>query len=183
MFRNAPMLRWALSNTGSATWRRVHLVASSLRKPERDVLAFNRHMGVVAGATISFGVTPPCGRALISLTARAGLSQDDVDAIWDRDGRIIELLNRVAHLRIATLPRTQFARELTPRQREVLQLVGAGKTAPEIAGLMGISPVTIEKHLKLAREQLGADTSAQAVLKAAIQSQIFLPGNEAESAT
>lgn len=180
LFRDAPMLRWALSNTGVCSWRRVHLVASALKPREREVLAFNRKMDVVAGMTISFGLTPPCGRSIISLTARPGLDQAAVDALWEREGRQIELLNRVVHLKIATLPRTHFARQLTPRQREVLQLVGAGKTSAEIAILMGVSPVTIEKHLRLAREQLGAETSAQALLKAAVQSQIFLPCPVAE---
>ncbi len=184
LFRHAPMLRWAQSNAGVSSWKRVQIVASSLKPKEREVIAFNRQMGVVAGVTISFGVTPPCGRSIIGLTGRPGLDQDEVDAIWERDGKQIELLNRVAHLKIATLPRTQFARQLTPRQREVLQLVGAGKTSAEIAELMGVSPVTIEKHLRLAREQLGAETSAQALLKAAVQSQIFLPPTlHAESAT
>ena len=86
----------------------------------------------------------------------------------------------MAHLKIATLPRTHFARQLTPRQREVLQLVGAGKTAAEIADLMGVTPVTIEKHLRLAREGLGAETSAQALLKAAVQGQIYLPAAETD---
>ncbi len=175
LFRDAPMLRWAQSNTGSATWQRVLRIESALSRREKDVIAFNRKMGVIAGVTISFGVTPPCGRSVISLTARPGLDQAAVDAIWEVQGRQIELLNRIAHLKIATLPRTRFARHLTPRQREVLQLIGAGKTTAEIAELLGVSPVTIEKHLRLAREELGAETSAQALLKAAVQSQIFLP--------
>ncbi len=184
LFRDAPMLRWAQSHTGACTWRRVHLVASTLTPREREVIAFNRKMGVTAGVTISFGVAPPCGRSVIALTAKPGMDQEAVDSLWEREGRQIELLNQVTNLKIATLPRTHFARQLTPRQREVLQLVGAGKTSAEIAILMGVSQVTIEKHLRLAREQLGADTSAQALLKAAVQSQIFLPRSiEEEGAT
>ena len=175
LFRDAPMLRWARSNLGAASWSRVRDVPSAVTPREREVIAFNRKMGVLAGYTISLGRTPPCGRAVISLAARPGLDQEAVDAIWEEDGREIELLNRVAHLKIANLPRTRFARELTPRQREVLQLIGAGKTAGEIANVMGVSQVTIEKHLRLAREQLGAETSAQALLKAAVQGQIFVP--------
>jgi LuxR family transcriptional regulator len=183
LYRDSPMLRWAQSNSGSCSWRRVQLVESALNPGERDVIALNRQMGITAGVTISFGVTPPCGRSVIGLTARHGLDQADVDTLWETDGRAIELMNHVAHLKIATLPRTHFARRLTPRQREVLQLVGAGKTAPEIAALMGVSQVTIEKHLRLARQELGAETSAQALLKAAVQSQIFVPRESKEEAT
>ncbi|MEM6823738.1 MAG: LuxR family transcriptional regulator [Pseudomonadota bacterium] len=174
LFRDAPMLKWAQSNLGAASWSSFQGDETTLEPRERDVIAFNRQMGVIAGYTISLGRTPPCGRAVISLTAHARLDQDAVDDIWAENGREIELFNRVAHLKIANLPRTRFARQLTPRQREVLQLIGAGKTASEIAGLMGVSQVTIEKHLRLAREQLGADTSAQALLRAAVQGQIFV---------
>ncbi|MGC3974221.1 MAG: response regulator transcription factor [Nitrospira sp.] len=36
--------------------------------------------------------------------------------------------------------------ELTPRQREVLQLIAEGRTIKEIAALLNISPKTVEFH-------------------------------------
>ncbi len=36
--------------------------------------------------------------------------------------------------------------ELTPRQREVLQLIAEGRTIKEIASLLNISPKTVEFH-------------------------------------
>jgi LuxR family transcriptional regulator len=39
---------------------------------------------------------------------------------------------------------------------------------------MGLTPTTVEKHLRLARDVLEVDTTAQAVLKAAYQNQIFV---------
>lgn len=44
----------------------------------------------------------------------------------------------------------------------------------DIALLMGLTPATIEKHLRLAREALNVETTAQAVLKAALQNQMFV---------
>jgi LuxR family transcriptional regulator len=38
---------------------------------------------------------------------------------------------------------------------------------------MGLTPATIEKHLRLARDALEVETTAQAVLKASMQNQIF----------
>ena len=40
--------------------------------------------------------------------------------------------------------------------------------------LDGIDPATVEKHLRLARKVLGVETTAQAVIRAAFQNQIFL---------
>ena len=108
------------------------------------------------------------------MTARPGMSQDDVDAIWDEHGRDIHLMNNVAHLKILTLPYSGPNRALTPRQREALEWVGDGKTTQDIAVLMGLTSATVEKHLRLAREALSVETTAQAVLKAAMQNQMFV---------
>jgi LuxR family transcriptional regulator len=83
-------------------------------------------------------------------------------------------MNNVAHLKILTLPYTAPGRGLTRRQREALGWVGDGKTTQDIALLMGLTPATVEKHLRLAREALNVDTTAQAVLKAALQNQMFV---------
>ena len=81
-------------------------------------------------------------------------------------------MNNVFHLKQLTLA-CSGARELTQRQREVLQWVGDGKTAQDIALLMGLTAATVEKHLRLAREALDVETTAQAVLKAAFYNQMF----------
>jgi DNA-binding CsgD family transcriptional regulator len=47
------------------------------------------------------------------------------------------------------------------RQREVLQLVAEGKTAKEIAVLLGISPKTVEFHKAAISDQLGLRTIAE----------------------
>ena len=63
---------------------------------------------------------------------------------------------------------------LTKRQREMLQWVGDGKTTQDIALLIVLTPATVEKHLRLAREALDVETTAQAVLKAAFYNQMFI---------
>jgi DNA-binding NarL/FixJ family response regulator len=49
---------------------------------------------------------------------------------------------------------------LTPRQREVLQLVAEGRTMKEVASLLGISPRTAESHKYEIMKVLGVDTTA-----------------------
>jgi DNA-binding CsgD family transcriptional regulator len=58
---------------------------------------------------------------------------------------------------------TESARELSPRQREILALVAAGRTSKEIAGELGISESTVNWHLSNAFERLGASSRAEAV--------------------
>jgi DNA-binding NarL/FixJ family response regulator len=53
--------------------------------------------------------------------------------------------------------------ELTPRQREVLQLLVDGKSAKEIGAVLNISPRTVETHKYQMMDELGVKTSAQLV--------------------
>ena len=52
---------------------------------------------------------------------------------------------------------------LTSREWEVLDLLGAGTTTAEAAGLLGFSPATIESHRKSVLRELGARSTAEAI--------------------
>jgi DNA-binding NarL/FixJ family response regulator len=54
-----------------------------------------------------------------------------------------------------------FGGNLTPRQREVLQLVAEGKSMKEIARILGISVRTVEFHKNGLIQQLGLRTVAE----------------------
>ncbi len=51
----------------------------------------------------------------------------------------------------------------TSREREVLALLAAGATDEQIAGLLELSPATVQTHVRNAKAKLGARTRAQAV--------------------
>jgi DNA-binding NarL/FixJ family response regulator len=57
----------------------------------------------------------------------------------------------------------QQSDELTPRQREVLQLVSEGRSAKEIAAVLGISRRTAEFHKARIMEALGVQSTAELV--------------------
>ncbi|WP_296419922.1 LuxR family transcriptional regulator [Pseudooctadecabacter sp.] len=172
----APMVRWALNNTGACSWRWMSEPGNIL-EPEKAAVDFNISQNVTAGYTVSFLSVSERTKGAMALTARPGLTQDDVEDIWAEHGDAITVMNNVMHLKIQTLPYSQ--RQLTKRQREVLQWVGDGKTTQDIAILLELTPATIEKHLRLAREALDVETTAQAVLKAAFYNQMFVIDSEA----
>jgi DNA-binding NarL/FixJ family response regulator len=58
-------------------------------------------------------------------------------------------------------PSELFGSALTPRQREVLQLVAEGKTTKEISALLHISPKTVEFHRNSLMDELGVRTTAE----------------------
>lgn len=176
LYFHAPMTRWALENEGAASWRRVFEMfdQKALTPEEIKVIQFNLKMKVTAGYTVSFRSVTARSKGAIALTAEPGLSQVDVDAIWDEHGTDLHMMNNMAHLKILSMPYTPPNRGLTKRQREALEWVGDGKTMQDIAVLMGLTTATVEKHLRLAREAMSVETTAHAVLKASMNNQMFV---------
>lgn len=180
LYFHAPMVQWALDNTGACSWGLLaeKMQSKTLTPDEQRVVEFNQSMQVTAGYTVSFASPSRRSKGAIALTAGCGLTQDQVDEIWAEHGDALLVMNKVMHLKLLTLP-YKGNRSLTSRQREVLQWVGDGKTTQDIAFLLDLKPATVEKHLRLARETLGAETTAQAVLKAAFNNQMFVSGIDA----
>ena len=56
-----------------------------------------------------------------------------------------------------------MASQLSPRQREILDLVAAGRTSKDIAATLGISESTVNWHLANVFARLGASSRAEAV--------------------
>ncbi|MGE3310600.1 MAG: response regulator [Limisphaerales bacterium] len=72
-------------------------------------------------------------------------------------GRVIQSLRQGAN------NAEEPAAMLTPRQREILQLLAEGKSAKEIAGSLGISPRTVEFHKYQMMDTLRLKTGADLV--------------------
>jgi DNA-binding CsgD family transcriptional regulator len=88
----------------------------------------------------------------------------------DRDRERLEVmrphLGNLYRLSARRLPDGLDTGELTPREREVLRWVAAGKTDRDIAAILGISPRTVHKHLQHIYEKLGVETRTAAAMRA-----------------
>jgi DNA-binding NarL/FixJ family response regulator len=69
------------------------------------------------------------------------------------------MLNHAFH----PMPGDAGIRELSPREREVLQLLAEGKSMKEVAAVLDISPRTVEFHKYRMMELLGVKTNAELV--------------------
>lgn len=175
LYQSAPMVNWVAEHVGAQSWSMMHdrMRNADIGPDERRVGRLNERFGVTAGYSIGFRDVSVRSKGGIGLCARPGLDQRDVEEIWAEHGREIIVLNNVVHLRVSALPYVS-RKTLTARQREALEWVGDGKTTQDIATIMGLTAATIEKHLRLAREVLDVDTTAQAVLMASFRNQIFV---------
>ena len=78
----------------------------------------------------------------------------------------LERFRRRATRRRVNAKRMNRSERLTPREREILELIAIGKMNAEVARLLWISPETVRKHLENAYEKLGVHTRTAAVAAA-----------------
>lgn len=175
LYARTPIFRWAQRNTGACTWAWVRgaMERGELTADEVAAVRQNLAMGISAGITVSFPETSTRAKGALGLIADAGFDHDAVEAIWAARREEIMAVANMMHLKIVNMPGANRRRQLTQRQREALEWVADGKTMQDIAVLMEVSPAMVEKHLRLAREALDVDTTAQAVAKAALLNLIF----------
>jgi DNA-binding NarL/FixJ family response regulator len=76
---------------------------------------------------------------------------------------------------VATKARArQFSKEITPRQRDIVQLFGEGRPIKEIAGVLKLSEKTVEFHKHHIQEAFNLRSNADLVLFALKQGLISL---------
>ncbi len=175
-YRMSVTFNWALNNAGLASWAMTPDeagVGADFEVTEQALEFFSRH-NMITGCTIGFPHERTRGRAVMALLGAPDKTQDDIDRLTAQTRDVIFTVAAVAHRCLSSLPYHPPGRRLTLRQREVLEWVGEGKTTADIALIMGITPPTVEKHLRLARETLGVETTAHALVKAAFLNQMFI---------
>jgi PAS domain S-box-containing protein len=135
---------------------------------------------VLAGVSEDGAVVCHAGCALAreALKRRASSSQSllvrttsgrrrvTVSTIAAGAGRSPQLLHLLRPQAVPSAPHPREIERLTPRQREVLELLGAGKDAREIATALGITVATARTHIRHILRALGVHTQLAAVVRA-----------------
>lgn len=80
-------------------------------------------------------------------------------------GRLVHLLHD-APATPSRPPAPRELEELTPREREVLELLGAGQDTRQIAATLGITVPTVRTHVRHILRTLGVHTQLAAVVRA-----------------
>lgn len=176
VFKRSPFFLWSFENVGFESWGNVASLGLSKRALEAavEVLEVNARFDVTSGYSASFQNLLPGQKSVASICAARGISQEEVDKIWSDNRLEIETVWLAFDIKAQSLPFPCCRNRLSPKQKEVLSWVALGKTGPEIATIMGVSCSSVEKHLRSARDALGAITTAQAVAKLSFLNQLYL---------
>jgi two-component system, NarL family, nitrate/nitrite response regulator NarL len=84
------------------------------------------------------------------------------EAILDAQERS-RLLRHLRHRRHQEATERQRVNRLTPRQTEILQMLAEGVPTTEIAGKLGVSPLTLRTHVQNILTRLGVHTKLEAM--------------------
>jgi len=134
-----------------------------LGKPEKAILDEAREFGATDGFIIpivtlsgSMSLFAPCGREPnLSQRARTAL---EIIGVYSH-----QVLKRA----LVKMRREEAAHTpLTPREREIMQWVAAGKTDDEIADILSIGTTTVTSHVENAKQKLDAFRRTYAVVQA-----------------
>jgi DNA-binding CsgD family transcriptional regulator len=156
-FRDHPLVRYHSVERGVYT----HRISDSVAWPRfRESALYNDYYRRV-GITHAVAVPVYASDALLVSFV---LNRDRID-FSDREIARLD----AARPALARLYREQRVApdvlRLTPREREVLRWVGAGKTDRDIAAILGCSPRTIHKHLQRIYVTLGVETRTAAAMR------------------
>ena len=102
------------------------------------------------------------------LLRRVTFDAEKRGGVTERDVRVIEVLTPYLvqlYRRAATRRRASEVDGLTPREYEVMALVGEGKTNEEIARVLWVAPATVKKHLENTYAKLGVSNRTAAVAR------------------
>lgn len=118
---------------------------------------------------------PQGERCLFSVTSNR--SRGDWSRLRGSSIHELHILSHYLHetvLAVTGLRDSGHYRELSPRERQCLQLLATGRISKQIAAALGISESAVKLYLRSARTKLGASTSHQAVAKASFHELIEL---------
>ncbi len=162
-FAEHPLVRYHASTPGGG----AHRISDSLSATEfRESALFNeyyRRIGIDHVVAVPLFVDRGL---LVSFV----LNRNRVD-FSDRECALLDLVRSP----LAALYRNLLVRNrnkgfaalpVTPREREVLSWLAAGKTDKDIGQILGMSPRTVQKHLQHIYEKLGVETRTAAVVRA-----------------
>ncbi len=170
--RDDPVVAYAGDHATPAVWSDIVRMDQYCKKKAKMVMSEAHQFGLKEGVALSY-CSPSGDQALFSLgfdqTSTAArqaignsiMAAQHLNAYLYESVKTISLQNNAEQVQ-------QYQSSITRRERECLLWACEGKTAWEIANIVGISERTAIFHLNNAAEKLGAANRQHAVAKAVL---------------
>ncbi|WP_417458749.1 helix-turn-helix transcriptional regulator [Kordiimonas sp.] len=142
---------------------------TSSADPETEAKSTN-HEGMLFGITVPIHIVGSFPGAVNVVGANR-----QVDPAAEHSIHLMSVYLHDAALRLAKKEKRAMRPliRLTPRERECLQWVAAGKTDWEIAAILSIAERTVHNHIEGAKAKLEVNSRVQAVVKAFLSNLIY----------
>jgi DNA-binding CsgD family transcriptional regulator len=171
--QEVPVPMYILDRRGTIVWLNdaaEELVPGATGRKFTDVLAPDQvHSARRQFARRMLGKSPFADHTTTILLPGGVRQEVDISSVPLRKGhQIVGVYGVIRNERPAGQPQAvaDDAPELTPRQQEVLRLLGSGLTTTQMAELMALSPETVRNHVKSTLRELNSKSRLEAVLKA-----------------
>lgn len=144
----------------------VAQLAGNQNEPALDTLGRTLHLAAPAGAL----------RSIIDAGPEIGTLLDRLQPVVRKTAQAETVCAHLARLRsawreawrpaVATAPAAGLRDPLSPREKNILELIALGRSNKEIARSLGVTPETVKSHLKNIFIKLNVEKRAQAVVRA-----------------
>lgn len=152
------------------------IVAAAADQPERATILMSAAKAQRDRLGLRYRVQEDQGaldRAMT--TARVALGEDAFSAAWDAGGLLSPGQALQAAQEPFAFPVNSRVGSLTAREMEVLWLIAAGKSNPDIAAELFLSVRTVENHVAHILVKLGVRTRSAAVIAAGLSAKVAPP--------
>lgn len=171
LYLEDPVVHASLRTSAAFTWAEVADLLP-LTERHRDILRGGAREGLERGITVPCHVPgEPTGSCTLA-GPRRGMPIERYLSIAQLVGAFsFQAARRLVSGNALRLARTT---KITPRQRECVLLAGQGKSNWEIARILGLSPVTVNRYFDDARRRYDVTSRTQLVIGALLDGELSL---------
>lgn len=171
LYLEDPVVHACLRTNAAFTWAEVPGLLP-LTERHRDILRGGAREGLERGITVPCHVPgEPTGSCTLA-GPRRGMPIERYLSIAQLVGAFsFQAARRLVSGNALRLPRTT---KITPRQRECILLAGQGKSNWEIAAILGLSRVTVDRYFDDARRRYDVTSRTQLVIGALLDGEVSL---------
>lgn len=166
-----PVVRGALQRFHPMDWKRLDWSPRGTREFWHEALDFG-----IGNQGFSIPIRGPNGQfALFTINDTA--SDDQWDRFTQEFGRDMLLISHYMHQKVVEVLKADETdpntKDLSPRERDALSMLGSGESRSRIADTLKISEHTLRVYIDSARHKLGALNTTHAVALALMRGVIY----------